>query len=79
MFSALFGGKLYANKPKNKVRPYINCHLGAEFINYESGQNLILPAFSAGVFLEIDEHFNFGVSAEGLMPIAYLKVGYRFY
>jgi len=78
-FILQYGGRHYFNRFKNKIRPYISGHLGVENVNYESGKNRILPAFSGGVHLEIDHRFNVGFDIEGLMPNAYLKVGYRFY
>ncbi len=91
MYAMYFGGKKYFRaKPKRRLRIYLHWLIGVGYYSIEKGaynpKNVfslkpffILPLGSGGFYMEMDKRFNIGVDIEGIIPTAYLKIGYRLY
>lgn len=87
VFYILYGGRRYFYFSKNdNFNLYFNWHAGISVINFEDGNETLfgmgntlpIPVISAGLYTQIAERFEIGVTVEGPLPVLSLRLGYRF-
>jgi hypothetical protein len=87
MFYLLYGGRYYFPNEIDNFKLYYNWHFGVSVINLEdgsetlfgTGHTLPLPIMTIGIYSEIANRFEVGFTVEGILPVAYLRLGYKIY
>jgi len=87
VFYLQYGGRNYFSTKDNSFKPYFNWHIGLAVLNFEDGNQKLfgigntipLPVASVGLYSEIGQRFEIGITLEGLLPAAYLRLGYKLY